>query len=259
MKPRTRSRARSTARLSLVTGGVLLAGAALTGCGSADVDEAEPEYKAFPLAGRELTVDSDNSTLELVPADVKEVKVTRWFAGWTLGGSSKASWEMDDGTLKLREHCDGISANCASKHKIEVPRGVALTVKDRNGTVKARGFSADLKVSSNNGEVRVTDATGALDLSSSNGNVIATGAGARQVKASSDNGNVQLALARVPDRVEASNHNGNVKIELPHSPYRVDASSRNGTTTVQVPRDDASGHWVLGRSDNGNVKVLIAN
>lgn len=259
MKPRSRTRTRSAARLSLVAGGVLLAGTALTGCGSADLDEAEPEYKAFPLSGRELTVDTDNSELEIAPADVKEVKVTRWFAGWTMGGSSKASWEMDGGTLKLREHCSGISSNCASRHKIEVPRGVALTVKDRNGTVKARGFSTDLKVSSDNGQVRVTDSTGNLDLSSSNGNVIATGTRSRQVKADSDNGNVQLTMARVPDRVEASNHNGNVKIELPRTPYRVDASSKNGTTKVEVPRDDASGHSVAAQSDNGNVKVLIAN
>ncbi|ARZ70324.1 hypothetical protein SMD11_4730 [Streptomyces albireticuli] len=259
MKPRSRARARSAARLSLVAGGVLLAGTALTGCGSADLDKAEPEYKAFPLAGRELTVDTDNSELELVPGDVKEVKVTRWFAGWTLGGSSKASWEMDGGTLKLREHCDGLSSTCESRHRIEVPRGVALTVKDRNGTVKARGFATDLKVSADNGEIRVADSTGALDLFSSNGDVVATGAGSRQVKARSDNGDIRLTMARVPDRVETSNDNGNIRIELPRTPYRVDASSENGTTKVEVPRDDASGHSVSGHSDNGNVKVLIAN
>jgi Putative adhesin len=255
-----RSRPRSAAaRLSLVVGGVLIGGVVLTGCGSADADDAEPEYKSFSLPGRELTVDSDNSEIELVPGDAKDVKVTRWFAGWTVGGSSSASWSVDGSTLKLREDCDGISSHCESKHKIEVPRGVTVTVKDHNGTVRARGFDTDLKVTTHNGEIKVTDATGALDLSSSNGNVTATGVGSRKVKAGSHNGNVRLALGRVPDRVEATDDNGNVTVELPRASYKVDASSDNGNAKVDVPRDDVSGHTVSGRSHNGNVKVVIAN
>ncbi|MBT2383659.1 DUF4097 family beta strand repeat-containing protein [Streptomyces sp. ISL-11] len=255
-----RARTRSAARLSLAVGGVLIAGAALTGCGGADADGAEPEYKAFALAGRELSVDSDNSGIELVPGDGKEVKVTRWFDGWSVGGSSpKATWEVDGNTLKLREHCSGIGSHCQSKHRIEVPRGVKVTVKDDNGRVTASGFETDLEIHSSNGEVHVTDSTGALDLFSSNGNVIATDTGARRVRARSDNGNVRIALSRVPDRVETSNKNGNITITVPRGSYDVDGHSKNGNVTVDVPSQDGNPHTITGHNTNGNVKVTNAN
>ncbi|MGW1075537.1 DUF4097 family beta strand repeat-containing protein [Streptomyces sp. NPDC002537] len=250
-----------TARLSLVVGGVLLAGAGLAGCGGANADEADPESRAFALSGQELTVDSDNSELELVPADgkdVKDVKVTRRFSGWTLGGSSKASWEMDGHTLKLRQHCSGLVSNCESKHTIEVPRGVKVTVKDGNGSIRARGFDQDLTLTSHNGAVRVTDSSGALDLSSSNGDVTATGSASPRVRAHSSNGGVRVALTRVPERVDATNDNGNVRIELPRTPYKVDVHSGNGRTQVDVPTDDTSRHTVSGRSNNGDVRVVTA-
>ncbi|MEU5426740.1 DUF4097 family beta strand repeat-containing protein [Streptomyces olivoreticuli] len=256
MKPR--SRTRSAARLSLVAGGVLLAGVAVTGCGNSDLDDAEPEDRAFAFSGQELTVDSDDSQLELVPGGGKDVKVTRWFAGWTVGGSSKTSWAMDGSTLKLRMHCSGISSNCRSKHRIEVPRGVKVTVKEKNGGVMASGFDKDLKISSDNGEVRVADSTGALDLASSNGAVTATGSTAHQVRARSQNGAIRISLKQVPDRVETTNDNGSTRIELPRAPYKVDAHSDNGGTKVDVPRDDASRHTVSARSDNGEVKVVTA-
>ncbi|RLV08561.1 hypothetical protein CTZ27_07150 [Streptomyces griseocarneus] len=252
---------RRTARTTLLVGGVLLAGVALTGCGSANADDADPEHKAFALSGQELTVDSDNSELELVPGEGKDVKVTRQFSGWTVGGSSSASWEMEGHTLKLRQHCSGIVKQCESKHRIEVPRGVKVTVQDDNGGIQASGFDQDLKVRSSNGPIRVKDSSGALDLSSSNGSVTATGNSSPRVKAHSSNGNVAVALTKVPDSVEATNNNGNVKIELPGTPrvpYAVDAHSDNGTAKVDVPTDNTSKHSVTGRSNNGNVRVVTA-
>ncbi|WP_058044603.1 DUF4097 family beta strand repeat-containing protein [Streptomyces roseifaciens] len=256
MKPR--SRARSAARFSLVTAGVLAAGAALAGCGSADASEAKPESKTFALAGKELTVESDNSALEIVPADVKGVEVTRWFSGWTLGGTTKVSWELDGSVLKLKEQCSGLSADCEARHKIEVPRGVKVTVKSDNGSVKTRGFDTDLKITSDNGAVAVVDSSGALDLFSSNGTVRTTGITSARVKAGSDNGAVRLTLSRVPDRVEATSNNGALTLDLPRASYRVDARSRNGAEHVDVPRDDNSKHVVSARTGNGELKIRTA-
>ncbi|MEU1813985.1 DUF4097 family beta strand repeat-containing protein [Streptomyces roseifaciens] len=253
MKPR--SRARSAARISLVSAGVLAAGAALAGCGSADASEAKPETKTFALAGKELTVESDNSALEIAPADVKGVEVTRWFSGWTLGGTAKVSWELDGSVLKLKEQCSGLSADCESRHKIEVPRGVKVTVKSDNGSVRTRGFDTDLKITSDNGAVKAADCSGALDLFSSNGTVLATGATPARVKAGSDNGAVRLTLTRVPDRVEAETRNGALTLDLPRASYRVDAHSRNGGEHVDVPRDDNSKHVISARSGNGELKI----
>ncbi|GGX71765.1 DUF4097 family beta strand repeat-containing protein [Streptomyces hiroshimensis] len=256
MKPR--SRARSAARISLVTAGVLAAGAALAGCGSADASEAKPEHKAFALAGKELTVESDNSALEIAPADVKDVQVTRWFSGWTLGGTTKVTWELDGSVLKLKEQCSGLSADCEARHKIEVPRGVKVTVKSDNGSVRTRGFDTDLKVTSDNGAVQVADSSGALDLFSSNGTVRTTGTTSTRVKAGSDNGALHLTLDRVPDRVEAKSDNGALTLDLPRAAYRVDARSRNGAEHVDVPREDDSKHVVSAHTGNGELKIRTA-
>ncbi|CAM5556215.1 DUF4097 family beta strand repeat-containing protein [Streptomyces abikoensis] len=256
MKPRARSTA---ARLSLVTAGVLAAGAVLTGCGSADVDDAKPEHKAFALAGKELTIESDNSALDLTPADVKDVQVTRWFSGWTLGGTAKATWELDGSVLRLKEQCSGLSVDCESRHRIEVPRGVKVTVKNDNGAIKARGFATDLDLRSGNGAVRVEDSSGSLGLHSSNGTVTTTGVTSPRVKADTDNGAVSLAFGRVPDRVEAGSDNGSITIDLPRAAYKAEGRSNNGKVRVDVPRDDNSAHVVTAHSNNGEVKIRPAS
>ncbi|WP_049715698.1 DUF4097 family beta strand repeat-containing protein [Streptomyces caatingaensis] len=244
-------------RLTVLVGGVAVAGAVLAGCGQPDPDAVEPETRTFALEGRTLTVDNDNSQLELVPGSGKDVKVTRRFDGWSVGGSTGTSWEMDGDTLRLRQKCGGISKHCESKHRIEVPGGVTVVVKDRNGGVTARGIKGDLRIGSVDGAVRVHGADGRLDLTTTNGDIEAGDAiGSHRISARSDNGNVTVAPRRVPDRVLGESVNGNVTVRLPESGrYRVDAQSDNGSATVDAHRDDASRHSVRAHSDNGNVRV----
>ncbi|MFI9718471.1 DUF4097 family beta strand repeat-containing protein [Streptomyces sp. NPDC052396] len=243
------------ARLTLLAGGVALAAVAVAGCGSADLDKAKAEHRAFALSGRTLTVDSDNSELQLVPGSGKDVQVTRWFAGWSMGGETKAAWEMDQGTLKLREHCGGISHDCQSRHRIEVPRGVAVVVKDDNGKVTVRNLAGDVRVTSHNGRIVAQDIKGGVDLRSGNGEVTGEGLDARQVRAESDNGRIRLTLNRAADRVTASSHNGEVKVTLPEGKYQVDAGSHNGRVKIGVKRDDDSPHAVSVHTDNGAVTL----
>ncbi len=259
-RPHTR-RTRAAARTSLVAAAVLVAGVAVAGCGG-DASDAEPEHKSFSLSGKALTVDSDNSQVEVVPAGGKagkEVKVTRWFKGKTIGGEAKADWEVNGDTLKLRIHCSGISTTCSAKHKVEVPAGIAVTVESGNGPVRAEGVSAALHVTTRSGPVTVTDAAGPLDISTTNGAVKATGITSTQVRTETSNGPVHLALTRVPDRVDATTSNGSVDIELPRSPYKVDVKTTNGSQSVDVPRDDAAKHVVSVHTSNGPVKLRTAN
>ncbi|MEV0278996.1 DUF4097 family beta strand repeat-containing protein [Streptomyces sp. NPDC050610] len=256
-RPLTR-RTRAAARTSLVAVGVLVAGVAVAGCG-ADAADAEPEYKSFSLSGRALTVDSDNSEVEVVTTGAKDVKVTRWFEGKSIGGSAKAEWEVHGDTLKLRIHCSGISTTCSAKHKVEVPAGIAVTVKSDNGPVRAEGIKTPLHVTAESGPVTVRDAAGPLDVSTTNGSVKATGITSSQVRTETSNGPVHLTLARVPDRVDATTSNGSVDIELPRSPYKLDVKTKNGSQSVDVPRDDASKHAVSVHTTNGPVKVRTAN
>ncbi|MEE1753299.1 DUF4097 family beta strand repeat-containing protein [Streptomyces sp. SP18CS02] len=249
-------------RRLVAVGGVVLGGLAVTGCGSADVEGAPVERKAFAFSGETLSIDSDDSELVLMPADVKDVQVSRQVDGWVvMGNGPEPSWKLEDGRLTLRVECDALASNCSSRHEVRIPRGVAVTVEDDNGAVTADGFATALKVRSDNGRVTVRGAGGPLDLQSDNGEIRVEGATSRSVVARSDNGRVHLGLGVVPDRVETVSDNGAITIELPagKTAYAVEARSNNGEVEVGVPTDDGSAHVVKARSDNGEVTVRSAN
>ncbi|WP_435970329.1 DUF4097 family beta strand repeat-containing protein [Streptomyces sp. Qhu_M48] len=233
---------------------------ALSGCGSTDVEGAPVERKAFAFGGGALTVDSDDSALVITPADIDEVRVERQVDGWVFMGSGPdPSWKLVDGRLTLRVDCGGVASDCDAVHRIQVPRGVAVSVEDDNGGVTATGFDTPLKVRSDNGDVRVREARGPLDLGSDNGDlVVEAGATAPEVVARADNGDVRIALGAVPRRVDVFTDNGDVTVSLPTAEYAVTGASENGDVRIDVPLRDGSGHTVSARSDNGDVSVLTS-
>lgn len=249
-------------RALAASGGAALLGLVVTGCGSADPGDAPTEHKSFALSGRTLTIDTGNTTLELVPADVEKVEVTRRVDGWVVGGSGpEPRWAMRDDTLTLRVKCRALISDCASQHKVKVPRGVAVVVKGGNGRVSASGFDASLTVRNTNGEVAVRDSSGPLRLENRNGAVVAEKISAKSVTARTDNGGIRLAFTAVPDLVDTRSGNGSTTIGLPggSATYAVDADARNGRASVDVPHGDDSTHVVKARSTNGRILVRTAN
>ncbi|MFH0518866.1 DUF4097 family beta strand repeat-containing protein [Streptomyces sp. M41] len=273
---RTRS-----ARVLAVAGAVVLLVVGVAGCGASAGDDKEPEHRSFALEGRTLTVDSDDSSLEIVAAEGHKagaVEVTRWFQGSVaVGADPEVTWEMKDDRLVLREKCSGMIANCSTKHRIEVPRGVAVKVEDGDGEVRARGFRDALSVRTGDGSVHVTDATGPLDLRTGDGSVRVSDAGgplklesgdgslsvhdvtSRQVRARTRDGSVQLQLGAVPDLVETRSGDGSVSIELPRARYHVTTEAGDGSVDVSVPRDESSAHVVSARTGDGQISVHMAN
>ncbi|MEW1611564.1 MULTISPECIES: hypothetical protein [unclassified Streptomyces] len=258
----TRKHRRASGRvLAVASGGVLLA-LGLTGCASADVDDAAVERKAFALEGRTLTIDAEGSTVTLVPADVEEVEVERQVDGWVvLGSGPDPVWSMKNDTLTLRVECDAMINNCAARHEVKVPRGVTVTAAADNGRVTAVGFDTPLRLSADNGDIVVRDSGGPLDLRSDNGSVLAERIGTKSVVARADNGEIRLGFSGVPDLVDSVSDNGRVVIELPRGgeEYAVHASASHGQVSIGVPRSDSSSHVVKARSDNGEVEVRSAN
>ncbi|NED10367.1 DUF4097 family beta strand repeat-containing protein [Streptomyces sp. SID9124] len=242
-------------------GGTVLLVAALTGCGSTDVDDAPVEHKSFAYGGKALTIDAENSTVAVVPADVDEIEVTRRVDGWAvLGSGPDPVWKLEGDTLTLRVKCKALISDCEGRHEVKVPRGLALTVDADNGKVTASEFSTPLKLYSDNGGVVVRNVSGPLDLKSDNGSVRGERVSARSVVARSDNGSVELGLDRVPDLVDTVSDNGRITIDLPagKTSYAVTASADNGHVDVKVPRSDSSRHVVKAHSDNGGVTVRHA-
>ncbi|MGW6519786.1 DUF4097 family beta strand repeat-containing protein [Streptomyces sp. NPDC054950] len=256
------ARTSRSARAFLVTGAVVALAAGATACGAAAADDEHPDHRAFALQGRTLTIDSDDSALEIVASDTAEagkVDVTRWFQGSvTIGKEPKVTWSMKDDRLTLRMHCSGVVADCSAKHRVEVPRGVAVKVASDDGSVRAQGFRDALSVRTEDGSVHVTDSSGALELRSDDGSVRAEVA-SRTVDARTADGSVRLTLSAVPDRVESVSDDGSVTISLPEATYRVTAKSDDGGVDVSVPRDESSTHVVSARTADGKVTVRNAN
>ncbi|MFI6009260.1 DUF4097 family beta strand repeat-containing protein [Streptomyces sp. NPDC051243] len=252
-----------TGRAVAVAGAVVALVAGVAACGATASDDKEPEHRTFALEGRTLTVDSDDSALEIVAAEGNKagtVEVTRWFKGSVAVGSDpKVTWAMEDDRLVLREKCSGMIANCSAKHRIEVPRGVSVKVEDRDGSVRARGFHDALSIHTGDGSVHVTDSSGPLDLATGDGSVRVFDVSSRQVRARTGDGSVRLELGTVPDLVETRSGDGSVTVELPRATYRVTTETGDGSVEVSVPRDETSSHVVSARTGDGKVTVRTAN
>ena len=251
----------ATARMVLAAGAVALI-AGVSACGASAGDDKDPDQRSFTLEGKTLTIDSDDSALEIVAADDNKagrIEVTRWFQGTVaLGKDPKVTWSMTDDTLKLRMKCTGVVADCAAKHRIEVPRGVSVKVEDGDGSVRARGFEDALSIRTGDGSVHVTDSSGPLDLKTGDGSVRAD-VTSRDVRSQTGDGSVHLELGAVPDRVESRSGDGSVTIDVPEATYKVTTQTGDGGVDVTVPRADSSSHVITARTGDGKVTVRTAN
>ncbi|WP_199548711.1 DUF4097 family beta strand repeat-containing protein [Streptomyces sp. N35] len=246
---------RNRTRSTLVTAGALAGALVIVGCSDVSKDK-DPETRDFALQGRELTIDSDDSALDVVVADVDDVRVTRWFDGNAVIGDADVSWRMVDGKrLELRVKCEGVITACDASHRIEVPRKVAVTVENQDGRVNATGFDTALKIKSKDGRIMVKDAAGPLDLDSEDGSLEAVGVSSRDIRAHARDGRVRLALTEVPDRIDVHSKDGSVEIGLPKAAYKVRAEAQDGSVEVDVPRDASSPHVVSAVSQDGRIRV----
>ncbi|MEU5980155.1 DUF4097 family beta strand repeat-containing protein [Streptomyces sp. NPDC047315] len=224
---------------------------------------APVEREVFALEGKALTVDVGDSDVEIVAADVSDVRVSRQVDGWAVFGSGPdASWRMEQDRLTLRVDCDGLG-DCSARHTVQVPRDVAVTVEHDNGDLTASGFRTALAISTDNADVTVRDTTGDLRLESDNGSIVAERITAAKVRAETDNGKVRIEFkesSAAAERVEAVSDNGDIVLELARggAPYAVTAKSDNGKRRVDVPTDDNSQRVVKARNDNGSVTIRLA-
>lgn len=108
---------------SLALAAALLAVGALSAC-SVDAKNAAPQHKTFPLPGETLDVQAHGTPTDLVAADRKDIKVTRWFDA-KAGSKKELRWRLDGHTLDLEAGCTGL-ALCDARFRVEVPRELAV-------------------------------------------------------------------------------------------------------------------------------------
>ncbi|WP_367124874.1 DUF4097 family beta strand repeat-containing protein [Streptomyces phytohabitans] len=237
--------------------------AALSGCSMQKVSDGEAEHRSFALTGRKLTVVSDDSRLELVPVDraadgdgKRRLDVTRWFKASKLNGKVGVSWKLEGGdTLRLKVTCTGVVVDCSARHRVEVPRDVALDVRSHDGRVVANGFSTPLSIRTGDGSVGVRGASAALRISTRDGSVRAEELRSPTVTAASHDGSLELGFREAPTSVRTESHDGSTTLTAPRTPYRVEADAKDGSVDVSLPRADDSRRSIEAISHDGSITL----
>ncbi|MGW0671141.1 DUF4097 family beta strand repeat-containing protein [Streptomyces sp. NPDC002746] len=229
----------SRTRTVLALGAAAFLALVATGC-DPDVDRANgtSESKSFGFGGDSLTVKSDSADLHLIASDVDDIEVERRVSGTKIGGGIDAGWQFEGGVLTLSVDCDGVSVNCGATYTVKVPRKVAVTAEYGNSDVQLSNLGG-----------------AALHLEGRDGTVRGDGISATSVSVVSRNGDTDLGLASVPDRVDVQSRDGNVRLGLPASPYAVRTATKKGDVTVDVADDRTSSHSVNVRTRNGDIDI----
>ncbi|MGF1426930.1 hypothetical protein [Kitasatospora sp. LaBMicrA B282] len=233
---------RSTTRIGGVVAPVVLIaalGGSLTGCGG----KVTTDVHSYQVADRisTLTVRTPGGTVQVLAGNgpAVEVKETVRYDG----AKPQVDHTTADGALSLT------AAECASSvthqvcqvdYRVEVPKDVAVTVRNTGGGVTVTGLA------------------GALDLIGDGGAVQLSGVTSKQVTARSDGAGVNAQFAAAPDLVDLHSAGGNVLTQLPDGVYAVDASADGSSPQVRVRTDPAAPHKVTVHSDGGDVSVLPA-
>ncbi|MGW0936529.1 DUF4097 family beta strand repeat-containing protein [Streptomyces sp. NPDC002666] len=229
----------SRTRTILALGAAAFLALAATGC-DPDVDRASttPESKSFGFSGDSLTLKSNSADLHLIASDVDDIEVERRVSGTKIGGEIDAGWQFEGGILTLSVNCDGVSVNCNAKYTVKLPRNVAVTAEYGNSDVQLSNLGG-----------------AALHLEGRDGTVQGDGISAKSVSVVSRNGDTDLDLTSVPDRVDVQSKDGNVQIGLPASAYAVRTTAKKGDVTVDVADDSTSSHSVNVRTRNGDIHI----
>ncbi|QKW40025.1 DUF4097 family beta strand repeat protein [Actinomadura sp. NAK00032] len=245
----------SSRRALPLAAGALLVTASLAGCGASAAD-ATPEQRAFGPVGTRLTIAKDAGDLDIRPADVSDVRVTRRFDRWSvIGGKPSATWKLSGDRLTLATDCDTLIGGCDVRYEVLVPKGLAVGVEGQNGTISATGFNAALRVRSANGAIVVDGAAGPLDLRSENGELRASATRSQEVSARSQSGKVDLSFAAAPRRVAVTTENGEVRVTVPRAPYKVSTATESGDVRADVPAEASSPRSISARTESGSITL----
>lgn len=228
-----------------------------TACSSGDdLANAPTDSKSFAFTGTNLTVKSNATELELVPADIDEIQAERQTSGTANGSAPTTEWGISGNTLTLNADCVGVSIGCKARYSVKVPRNTVINAENTNGSIKASEISTDLIATTGKGDLQLNDFSGQkLELVSDDGNISGDGISAPSVSATSADGDIQLSFGTVPENLGVKSKDGNVKLALPESDYRVDTKTKSGKVKVSVAESSASQHAVAVETRNGDISI----
>lgn len=167
-----------------------------------------------------LTLTSDAGDISVAESDRTGVRVTETLR-WRGNGKPRPEHRVHQGELDLRYTCEQ-NEDCSIDYRVEIPRGLRLTLHTGAGDVEATGLSS----------VSTKVDTGA--------------------------GDVTLAYTAAPESVGVESGAGDVTLRLPSQPYNLSVRTGAGDNTVSVPTDPGSPRRVAVETGAGNVHVLAA-
>jgi hypothetical protein len=163
---------------------------------------------------------------------------------------------IEGDTLVIRASCPFLSAHCAARYHLDVPRDVRV-LAHADGNVRVAGVRGGVDAHVGQGRVTLVDVTGTLRAHTAEGSVHASDLRSTVVDVSAGEGSVNLGFAADPTRVVAHSSQGGVHVVVPSDrvTYRVDAHASEGSTDVRVPTDPSSDRHITVRSGQGGVTV----
>lgn len=216
----------------------LIAAAGLIALVAAPAAAQDFDWRGRLADGRTVEIKGVNGQIEAVAASGNEVRVTARKEGRRSDPESVRIEvvEHDDGVTICAVYPtgrDGRANECAAGRRgrmnndrndvrvhfrVEVPRGVALTARTVNGTVKATGLSGNVQAHTVNGKVEVST-SGSAQASSVNGSL-----------------DVQMGRANWRDELEFETVNGSIAITFTGDvDAEVNASTVNGSISTDYP------------------------
>jgi hypothetical protein len=237
------------ARASGVALAMCVALAALGGCGTGVLSphgSGAPGPAATSAAPRTYTVTS-RVTMVIVNGGAGTVTVTGGSRSTVTvterayySNSAKppsASHAVSGATLTLSYSCPA-QLTCGLAYDVQVPRGVAVRVSDREGAITLTALA---------GPVTATTVAGVIT---------ATGLGSRSASFRSTAGAITAAFSAVPASVSAATNAGPITLTLPGTAaYQVHAHTYVGTSAVTVRQSATSRSVITASSDVGTVTI----
>jgi len=140
---------------------------------------------------------------------------------------------------------------------------LTVTAQQEIGVVTAEADVDQFIARTGEGAVLLSGSARHIDITATEGDVVATEpiSVSESFRVSTNNGDVDINFAEVPETVDASTRRGNVDLRLPQpGPFVVNATSgrQGGSTVVEVPQTRDTGEAVAvvdAHSDNGDVTV----
>ena len=189
-----------------------------------------------PVATVDLELDSGSATI--VGGGPANVLIRRTERA-AFGRTPVERRSLSGGVLHVSSACPKVVVgSCAASYRVEVPDGVAVTVRTRGGGVRLSGFRGNAQIQTGSGAVSV-DAFCGFTLA------------ARTVS-----GPVSVTTACAPKTVELSSHSGDIRALVPPGRYRIRASSGSGHARVAGVTSTPAAPFTIGLSSgSGNVTL----